>query len=132
MAYNDASNPGVEEENGADEKGAGQRDGDGEQEPVSEADVLLPEEEGVSVRVVEHALAAELLADGPHAFDGLHKVAGVAKVVQVEGKLSKLQGFSSWNCEQKKKKSPFFYALRGASKLTYKEHSLWRFSPVVS
>lgn len=29
MAYNDASNPGVEQENGADEKGAGQRDGDG-------------------------------------------------------------------------------------------------------
>lgn len=29
MAYNDASNPGVEQKNGADKKGAGQRDGDG-------------------------------------------------------------------------------------------------------
>lgn len=82
---------------------------------MSEADVLLPEQEGVSVRVVEHAFAAKLLADGPHTFDGLHKVAGVAKVVQVEGKLSKLQGFSSWNCEQK---NVNFYALRGVSKLT--------------
>lgn len=105
MAYNDASNPGVEEENGADEEGAGQRDGDGQQEPVSEADVLLPEQEGVSVRVAEHALAAKLLADGPHTLDGLHKVTGVAKVIQVEGELSELQGFRSWNCKQKKQMS---------------------------
>lgn len=101
MAYNDASNPGVEQENGTDEEGAGQRHGDGQQEPVPEADVLLPEEEGVSVRVAEHALAAKLLADGPHTFNDLHKVTGLAKVVQVEGELSKLQGFSRGNCERK-------------------------------
>lgn len=100
MAYNDASNPGVEKENGTDEEGAGQRDGDRQQEPVPEVDVLLPEEEGVSVWVAEHTLAAKLLTDGPHTFDGLHKVTGVAKVVQVEGELGELQGFSSWNCKQ--------------------------------
>lgn len=105
MAYNDASNPGVEQENGTNEEGAGQRDGDRQQEPVPEADVLLPEEEGVSVRVAEHALAVKLLTDGPHTFDGLHKVTGVTKVVQVEGELSKLQGFGSWNCKQK---CPFY------------------------
>lgn len=99
VAYNDAGNPGVEEEDGTDEEGAGQRDGDGQQEPVPEADVLLPEQEGVPVRVAQHALAAKLLADGPHTFDDLHKVTGLAKVVQVEGELSELQGFSSWNCE---------------------------------
>lgn len=116
MAYNDASNPGVEQENGTDEEGASQGDGDRQQEPVSEADVLLPEQEGVTVRVAEHALAAKLLADGPHTFNSLHKVTGVAKVVQVEGELSELQGFSSWNC---KKKCPFYRnKLRSVSKLT--------------
>lgn len=57
---------------------------------MSQADVLLPEEEGVSVGVVEHALAAELIADGPHTLNGLHKVAGLAKAVQVEGELGEL------------------------------------------
>lgn len=98
-AYNDASNPGVEQEDGTDQEGAGQRHGDGQQEPMPEADVLLPEQEGVPVRVAQHALAAELLADGPHTFNDLHKVTGLAKVVQVEGELSELQGLSSWNCE---------------------------------
>lgn len=120
MAYNDASNPGVEQENGTDEEGAGQRDGDRQQEPVSEPDVLLPEQEGVSVRVAEHALAAKLLADGPHTFDGLYKVAGVAKVVQVEGELSELQGFSSWNCKQK---CPFY---RNALRSVFKWTKQWK------
>lgn len=101
VAYDDAGDPGVEQEDGADEEGAGQGDGDRQQEPVSEADVLLPEQEGVSVRVAGHALAAELLADGPHNFDDLHKVAGLAKVVQVERELSELQGFRSRNCRRK-------------------------------
>lgn len=97
-AYNDAGNPGVEEEDGTDEEGAGQRHGDGQQEPVPEADVLLPEQEGVPVRVAQHAPAAKLLADGPHTFNDLHEVAGLAKVVQVEGELGELQGFGRWNC----------------------------------
>lgn len=97
MAYNDAGGPGVEQEDGADQEGAGQHHADGQQEPVAEADVLLPEQEGVSVGVVEHALAAELVTDGPHALDGLHEVAGLAKAVQVEGELGELQRFCSWD-----------------------------------
>lgn len=69
---------------------------------MSEANVLLPEQEGVSVWVVEHALAAKLIADGPHTFDGLHKVTGLAKAVQVEGELGKLQGLCSWDCRRRK------------------------------
>lgn len=60
---------------------------------MTEADVLFPEQEGVTVRVVEHALAAELITNGTHALDGLHKVTSLPKAIQVEGKLSKLQGF---------------------------------------
>lgn len=97
LAYNDAGGPGVEQENRTDQEGAGQHHADRQQEPVSEANVLLPEQEGVSVRVVEHTLAAKLFADGPHALDGLHKVAGLAKAVQVEGELGKLQGLCSWD-----------------------------------
>lgn len=95
LAYNDAGGPGVEQEDGADQEGAGQYHTDGQQEPVSEADVLLPEQEGVSVGVVEHALAAKLITDGPHALDGLHEVASLPKAVQVEGELGKLQRLSS-------------------------------------
>lgn len=64
---------------------------------MSEANILLPEQEGVSIRVVVHALAAKLITDGPHTLDGLHKVAGLAKAVQVEGELGKLQGLCSWD-----------------------------------
>lgn len=96
--HNDAGRPGVEEEHGAHQEGAGQHHADGQQEPVPQADVLLPEEEGVSVGVVEHALAAELLADGPHALDGLHEVAGLAEAVQVEGELGELQRLGGRDC----------------------------------
>lgn len=68
---------------------------------MSQADVLLPEEEGVSVGVVEHALAAELIADGPHTLNGLHKVAGLAKAVQVEGELGELERLGGWNCVER-------------------------------
>lgn len=49
--HDDASGPRVEEEEGADEKGAGEHDADGQQQPVAQADVLLPEEERVAVGV---------------------------------------------------------------------------------
>lgn len=103
LAYNDAGGPGVEQENCTDQEATGQHHADGQQEPVSQSDVLLPEQERVSVRVVEHTLAAKLVADGPHALDGLHKVAGLAKAVQVEGELSKLQGLCSWDCKERTK-----------------------------
>lgn len=97
MTYNDACSPGVEQEDRTDQEGAGQHHTDRQQEPVSEANVLLPEQEGVSVRVIEHTLAAKLITNGAHTLDGFHKVAGLAKAVQVEGKLSKLQRFCSWD-----------------------------------
>jgi len=99
LAYNDAGSPGVEQEDRTDQEGAGQHHADRQQEPVSESNVLLPEQEGVSVRVVQHAFAAKLVANGPHALDGFHKVAGLAKAVQVEGELGKLQRLCSWDCK---------------------------------
>lgn len=100
LTYNDSGGPGVEQENGTNQEGAGQHHADGQQEPVSEADVLLPEEEGVSVGVVEHALAAKLITDGAHTLDGFHKVAGLAKTIQVEGELGELQRFCCWDCKK--------------------------------
>lgn len=102
MAYNDTSSPGVEQENRTDQEGAGQHDADRQQEPVSEANVLLPEQERISIWVVEHTLAAKLIADGPHTFNGLHKITCLAKAVQVEGELGKLQGLCSWDCSGRK------------------------------
>lgn len=96
--HDDASCPGVQEEHRAHQEGAGQHNADGQQEPVSQSDVLLPEEKGVSVWVVEHTLAAELVADGPDTFNSFYKVAGLAKAVQVEGELGKLQRLGSWDC----------------------------------
>lgn len=101
--YNDACSPGVEQEDRTDQEGAGQHHTDRQQEPVSEANVLLPEQEGVSVGVIEHTLAAKLIANGAHTLDGFHKVAGLTKAVQVEGELSKLQGLCSWDCERRLK-----------------------------
>ncbi|TNN34445.1 hypothetical protein EYF80_055392 [Liparis tanakae] len=82
LAYNDAGGPGVEQEDGADQEGAGQHHADGQQEPVAQPDVLLPEQEGVSVGVVQHAFAAKLVANGANALDGFHEVAGLAEAVQ--------------------------------------------------
>ena len=100
LSYNDAGGPGVEQENGTDQEGAGQHHADRQQEPVSEANVLLPEQERVSIRVVEHTLAAKLFTDGPHTLDGLHEVTSLAEAVQVEGELGKLQGPCSWDCKR--------------------------------
>lgn len=135
VAYNDAGGPGVEQQDRADQEGAGQHHADRQQEPVSEADVLLPEQEGVSVRVVEHALAAELVADGPHALDGFHKVAGLPEAVQVEGELGKLQRLCSWDCRRGKldvRSLAFFEALFRCIQNNRMRHLLRRFSPVVS
>lgn len=99
---------------------------------MSEADVLLPEEEGVSVWVIEHTLATKLVADSPHAFNGLYKVAGLAKAVQVEGELSKLQGLCSWNYKRKKDWDQIRSVRRLYVNNTEAAYLLRRFSPVVS
>lgn len=134
MSYNDASSPGVEQENSTDKEGAGQHNADGQQEPVSEANILLPEQEGVSIWVAEHTLATKLIADGPHTFNGFHKVTGLAKAIQVEGELGKLQGFRSWDCKIKKSCLIFvFSGLHTDKKNTSNTgYLLRRFSPVVS
>lgn len=97
--HNDAGGPRVEQEQSANQEGACQHHADGQEEPMSEADVLLPEQERVSVGVVEQALAAELVADGPHALDGFHEVAGLPQPVQVVRELSELQGLCGRNCK---------------------------------
>lgn len=70
---------------------------------MSKANVLLPEQEGVTVWVVEHTLAAKLVTDGPHALNCFHKVAGLSETIQVKWELGKLQWLSCWNCNRKKK-----------------------------
>ena len=64
VTHDNARRPRVEEEEGADEECAGQHHADGEQEPVAEAHVLLPEQEGVAVGVGGQPLAAVVAADG--------------------------------------------------------------------
>lgn len=81
LTYNDAGGPGVDQENRADQEGAGQYHTDWQQKPVSQADVLFPEQERVSVRVVQQTLAAKFVADGPHTFNCLHKVTGLAEAI---------------------------------------------------
>lgn len=41
--YYDASSPRVEQEEGTDQKGAGEHDTDGQQEPVAQTNILFPE-----------------------------------------------------------------------------------------
>ena len=100
--HDDAGRPGVEQQQGADKEGAGQQDADGQQEPVAQANVLLPEEEGVAAGVAQHPVAlGGLPADGPHALNRLHKVGCATQPAQVEGELGELQrlGCRDWGGE---------------------------------
>lgn len=67
---------------------------------MSQADVLLPEQEGVTVGVVENTFTGELLADGAHALDALDEVGRLPQAVQVERELSKLQGLCGRDCDR--------------------------------
>lgn len=96
--HDDSSRPGVEQEEGADEEGAGEHHADGQQQPVTQTNVLLPEEEGVAVGVGREALPAVVAADGPNALDGLHKLRRLPEPVEVEGELCVFNGLSSWDC----------------------------------
>ena len=95
--HNDAGGPGVEEEHGADQEDAGQHHADGEQEPVAQADVLLPEKERVAIGVAGEPLAAVVAADGPDALDGFHKLRRLSEAVEVERKLCVFDRFSGGN-----------------------------------
>lgn len=90
--HDDSCRPGVEQEEGADEEGAGQHHADGQQQPVTQTNVLFPEEERVAVGVGREALAAVVAADGPHALNGLHKLWRLPEPVEVEGELCVFNG----------------------------------------
>jgi hypothetical protein len=70
---------------------------------VSQADVLLPEQEWVTIGVVENTFTGEFLADGPHALDALDEVGRLPQAVQIERELSKLQGLRGRDCDRWRK-----------------------------
>lgn len=70
---------------------------------MTQAYVLLPEEEGVAVGVAGQALTAVVAADGTDTLDGLHELWRLTKPVEVEGKLCIFDGLSSRNCRRKDK-----------------------------
>lgn len=74
---------------------------------MSQADVLLPEQEGVPVGVVEHAFTGELLADGAHTLNTLDEVGCLPQAVQVEGELGKLQGLCGRDCNTPREVRPY-------------------------
>lgn len=49
--HDDAGGPRVKQKEGTDEKGAGEHDADGQQQPMAQTNILFPEEERVSIRV---------------------------------------------------------------------------------
>jgi len=95
FTHDDAGGPRVEQEQRADQKGAGEHDADGQQEPVAQTNVLFPEQEGVAVGVGGEALPAVVAADRPHALDGLHELRRLPEPVEVEGELCVFDGLSS-------------------------------------
>lgn len=99
--YYDASSPRVEQKQGTDQKGAGKHNTDGKEKPVAQSDILLPKEERVAVGVGGKALSAVVVADCPHALDGLHKLRGLPEPVEVEGELCVFDGLGSWNWTEK-------------------------------
>lgn len=55
--YNNACSPEVEQQDSTHQEGAGQHHTDRQQEPVAQANVLLPEKKWVSIGIVWDALA---------------------------------------------------------------------------
>lgn len=49
--HDDASGPRVKQEEGTDEKGAGEHDADGQQQPMAQTNILFPEQERVPIGV---------------------------------------------------------------------------------
>ena len=70
----EASCPGIEQQQGADEKSADQQDADSQQEAAPQAQVLLPEEEGVTIGVAGEPQACVVAADGSDFFYRFHEV----------------------------------------------------------
>lgn len=101
---------------------------------MSKPDVLLPEQEWVSVRVVEDSLSAKLVTDGPHTLNGLHKVTRLTKTIEVEGKLGELQRLCRRDCRRKQSVIKITLTLLQSINISSTKviHLLRRFSPVVS
>lgn len=78
----EASSPGVEQQQGTDEKSADQQDADGQQEAVPQAQVLLPEEEGGATGVGAHPGPACLCARCPGPLDGLHEIRSLLEAMK--------------------------------------------------
>lgn len=95
--YN-SSSPGVKQEDGTDQEGAGQNNAYRQEKPVAQANVLLPEQEWVPVWVAGQALTAVVAADGTDTLDGLHELWRLAESVEVEGKLCIFDGLGCRNC----------------------------------
>lgn len=91
----DAGGPRVEQEEGTDQKGTGEHDTDGQQEPVAQTNVLFPEQERVAIGVGGQALTAVVAADSPHALDGLHELRRLPEPIEVEGELCVFDGLGS-------------------------------------
>lgn len=65
---------------------------------MAQADILLPEEEGVAAGVAQHPMAlGSLSADGPYALDRLHEVGCATQPTQVERELGELQRLGCWD-----------------------------------
>lgn len=69
---------------------------------MAQTDVLLPEQERVAVGVGGQPLSAVVVADCPHALNGLHKLWRLPEPVEVEGELCVFDGLGSrnWTKEQ--------------------------------
>lgn len=68
---------------------------------MAEADVLLPEEEGVAVGVAGEPQARVVTADGSDFLNGFNEVRGVTQAVEVERELSVFDGLCCGDCTEK-------------------------------
>lgn len=82
QTHYEASRPGVEQQQGADEESAHQQDADGQQEAAPQAQILLPEEEGGAAGVRTHPSPACLSARCPGPLDGFHEVCSLLEATQ--------------------------------------------------
>lgn len=74
LTYNDCSSPGVQKKEGTHQECAGQDHADGQEQPVAEPNVLLPEEEWVAIRVTWYSQAGEIVANGSNFLYSVHKI----------------------------------------------------------
>ncbi len=81
QTYNDACGPGVEQEDGAHQEGAGKDNTDGQQEPVAQTNVLFPEQKGVAIGIVLDSLTHKFLANCAHTLNGFNEVRGLSEAI---------------------------------------------------